>query len=156
MSSAGSMITPLLGYMSCCPGIGRGPSPTPPLPDPTRPRCSPDAYDEDGFYMVLEWVPHSLVGWIEQRGATQWTEFYASIGRPVLDALAFSQGRNWSHRDIKPSNILITDAGVPKISDYGIAKQFEKPSLGATFITFRSAPFTPPEDDIEEWRCSRD
>jgi len=112
--------------------------------------------DEDGFYMVLEWVPHSLVGWIERRGAMQWPEFYAGIGRPVLDALAFSQGRNWSHRDIKPSNILITDAGVPKISDYGIAKQFEKPSLGATFITFRSAPFTPPEDDSEEWRCSRD
>jgi Transposase IS66 family len=44
MYSAGSMITRLPGYRSCCPGIGKCPSPTPPLPDPTRPRCSPDAY----------------------------------------------------------------------------------------------------------------
>src|SRR5258707_14193278 len=45
MYSAGSTITRLPGYRSCCPGIGKCPSPTPPLPDPTRPRCSPDAYD---------------------------------------------------------------------------------------------------------------
>jgi hypothetical protein len=112
--------------------------------------------DEEGSYMVLEWVPSNLAVWLGQRGVMSWPEFYKSIGRPVLEALAYSQGRNWSHRDIKPSNILITDDGTPKISDFGIAKQVERPALGVTFMGFRSTPFTPPEDDIEQWRGSRD
>jgi serine/threonine protein kinase len=112
--------------------------------------------DEAGFYMVLEWVPANLVDLITQRGALEWREFYTAIGRPILDALVYAQNRGWNHRDIKPQNVLIDDNGVPKLSDYGIAKQFERPSLGLTFAQFRSAPFTPPEDDGGEWSCSRD
>jgi serine/threonine protein kinase len=112
--------------------------------------------DDDGFYMVLEWVETNLVELIEQNGPFSWTEFYPSIGRSVLEAIAFAQGRGWSHRDIKPSNILITKDGVPKIADYGIAKQLEKPALGLTLATFRSVPFSPPEDDAGHWRSSRD
>lgn len=112
--------------------------------------------DDRGFYMVLEWVPTNLVDLITQRGALQWREFYTSIGRPILDALVYAQNRGWNHRDIKPQNILIDSTSVPKLSDYGIAKQFERPSLGLTFAQFRSAPFTPPEDDGGEWSCSRD
>jgi serine/threonine protein kinase len=112
--------------------------------------------DEAGFYMVLEWVPTNLVDLITRRGPLEWREFYTSIGRPILDALVYAQNRGWNHRDIKPQNILIDDNGIPKLSDYGIAKQFERPSLGLTFAQFRSAPFTPPEDDGGEWSCSRD
>jgi serine/threonine protein kinase len=114
-------------------------------------------FDESGFYMVLEWAPANLVDWIKQKGALSWDQFYAQIGRPLLEALAFAQGRGWSHRDIKPSNILLADNGVPKIADYGIAKQMEKPAIGLTFAQFRSVPFAPPEDDGGgELRSSRD
>jgi serine/threonine protein kinase len=112
--------------------------------------------DDDGFYMVLEWVQQNLVNWITERGSLRWERFYDEIGRPILQAVAFAQGRGWNHRDIKPPNILISDDGLPKLSDYGIAKQFEKPALGLTFNQFRSAPFTPPEDDGGEWSSSRD
>lgn len=112
--------------------------------------------DDDGHYMVLEWVPSNLVDWIQAKGPLSWDEFYHRLGRPVLQALAFAQSRGWIHRDIKPQNILVTDDGVPKISDYGIAKEYDRPAFGITFSSFRSVPFTPPEDDSREWACSRD
>jgi serine/threonine protein kinase len=112
--------------------------------------------DDDGFFMVLEWVSENLVDRISTGGALSWHDFYHTIGRPILGTMAYAQGRGWNHRDIKPQNILIGDGGVPKLSDYGMAKQFEKPSLGLTFGQFRSAPFTPPEDDGGERSCSID
>lgn len=112
--------------------------------------------DDDGFYMVLEWIDGNLVDLIETCGAMVWLDFYAKIGKPVLEALAFAQGRGWSHRDIKPQNILMTSNGTPKVADYGIAKKLEKPVIGLTFSSFRSVPFTPPEDDSGDRPGSRD
>ncbi|PZU21795.1 MAG: hypothetical protein DI589_12840 [Shinella sp.] len=112
--------------------------------------------DEGGNYIVLEWAETNLSEYISKVGGLTWDEYYQKIGRPLLEALSFAQSRGWTHRDIKPQNILIADGGVPKIADYGIAKQFDKPSLGLTFSGFRSAPFTPPEDDSQQYSCSRD
>ena len=112
--------------------------------------------DEAGFYMVLEWMPLNLADWIKKKGALPWSEFYPSLGKPILEAIAFAQGRGWAHRDIKPPNILLSEDGTAKIADYGIAKQLDRPSIGLTFAQFRSAPFTPPEDDIGDFRYTRD
>ncbi len=113
--------------------------------------------DEQGrFYMALEWVPTNLHDWMSSKGPLRWEEFYRIIGRPILEALAYAHNRGWSHRDIKPQNILMTEEGAPKISDYGIAKRMSLPSLGITFNTFRSAPFTPPEDDDGVMSGARD
>jgi serine/threonine protein kinase len=106
------------------------------------------AGQEDGEdYLVLEWVPFNLEDWIKHNGAMSWPEYFSQIGRPMIQAVAFAQNRGWLHRDIKPLNILITDNGSPKISDYGIARQSERPRLGMTLAGFQSAPFTPPEAD---------
>lgn len=112
--------------------------------------------DDYGNYIVLEWVETNLYEYIEQNGPMTWGTYYSRIGRPVLEALVFAQNQSWNHRDLKPQNILITDDGDPRISDYGIAKQFDRPSIGLTFSGFRSAPFTPPEDDLPQHACSRD
>jgi serine/threonine protein kinase len=113
--------------------------------------------DDSGTFFVLEWVPYNLQEWIKTKGRLTWDNYYREIGRPVLEAIVFAQGRGWSHRDIKPANILVSEKGEAKISDYGIAKRLDRPAVGLTFSAFRSQPFTPPEDDRgDEWRCSRD
>ncbi|HKO87613.1 MAG TPA: serine/threonine-protein kinase [Burkholderiales bacterium] len=44
------------------------------------------------------------------------------IGVQLLDALAHAHSRNVWHRDIKPGNIIITNEGMVKLADFGIAR----------------------------------
>ena len=70
---------------------------------------------------------------------------------PIADALSYAHERNVLHRDVKPANILITDKGVPMLSDFGIAKILE--SDQATQLTVTGMGLgTPHYMAPEQWR----
>jgi len=54
------------------------------------------------------------------------------VGVAVGHALVAAHGLRILHRDIKPANVLVSEGGIPKVTDFGIAKLFEGTSASAT------------------------
>ena len=63
----------------------------------------------------------------------------------VLSALAFAHARGVIHRDIKPANIIVTPAGMVKLTDFGIAQSAGDPRLTATGMALGSLYYMSPE-----------
>lgn len=77
--------------------------------------------DEDNYYIVMEYVPgQTLKELIYKRGALHYVEAI-DIMKQVVSATSKAHALGIVHRDLKPQNILVTDSGVVKIADFGIA-----------------------------------
>ena len=64
----------------------------------------------------------------------------------LCDGLAKAHAANIIHRDLKPANILITEDGVPKLTDFGLAKD-DSADAGMTMqgAVIGTLDFMPPE-----------
>jgi serine/threonine protein kinase len=77
---------------------------------------------EGAPYLVMEYVGG---GTFKKKGIRHhWVEA-ARLLAPMARALEYAHQHNIIHRDVKPANFLLTETGVPMLSDFGIAKILE-------------------------------
>ncbi len=77
---------------------------------------------EESPFMVLEYLQgQTLASLLEGSGALQ-LKRAVEIMVSVLRALSSAQELGIVHRDLKPENIFLTDSGIVKVLDFGIAK----------------------------------
>jgi non-specific serine/threonine protein kinase len=77
--------------------------------------------DDGQVHLVLEYVPgRSLEQMIDDDGALG-VEPALRLGAQVALAMEAAHARGIVHRDLKPANIRVTDDGIAKVLDFGIA-----------------------------------
>ncbi|XP_074264137.1 putative serine/threonine-protein kinase At1g54610 [Silene latifolia] len=77
------------------------------------------------LYLVFEYMEHDLAGLLASPG-NKFTEAQIKCYmKQLLSGLEHCHSRGVLHRDIKGSNLLISDDGVLKIADFGLATFFK-------------------------------
>jgi serine/threonine protein kinase len=97
-------------------------------------------------YFVMEYLKGTDVDvLLRKRGRLSVSEVVA-IGLSSSLGLAEAASAGVVHRDVKPANLFLTDRGVVKVTDFGLAKGF---ALGANLtgdgITLGTPDYMPPE-----------
>jgi predicted Ser/Thr protein kinase len=104
--------------------------------------------DQGTFFFVMEYCDGgSLADVAKARGGTIPPDVLMPWALQALDGLAAAHKEGFVHRDIKPHNILL-HRNRAKISDFGLAKNFQKAGLSGMSMTgnYAGTPvFMPPE-----------
>jgi tRNA A-37 threonylcarbamoyl transferase component Bud32 len=103
------------------------------------------AEEEAVTYIVMEFVPGRSLRDVMGAAEPLDTGKKLAIVRQIAEALDFAHQNGIIHRDIKPANILVTDAGVAKIADFGVAKIVSQNSMSATGAAVGTPSYMSPE-----------
>ena len=103
---------------------------------------------EGAPYLVMEYLPSGTLK--QSQGVPVPWQQALHILLPIAQALAYAHEHNVIHRDIKPANILLTENGLPMLSDFGIAKILES-NAGGTLTGTGMSIGTPEYMAPEQW-----
>ena len=97
------------------------------------------------YYIVMELIQgKTLKQIISEEGALPW-KWTVNIAIQICSALEMAHRNGIVHRDIKPHNIIITEDGIAKVTDFGIAKAVSNSTITAFGTTIGSVHYFSPE-----------
>ena len=100
------------------------------------------------YYIIMEFMGGGTMREMVKEYGTLSEENSLNVMISVLNAMAIANRNNIVHRDIKPDNIMMTDDGIVKLADLGLAKEIQQHSdkhITADNTTLGSPPFMSPE-----------
>ena len=102
--------------------------------------------DGNLYYIVMELIKGKTLKEIitEEKGPLPW-KWSVNIASQIASALETAHKNHIIHRDIKPHNIIITEDGVAKVTDFGIAKAVSNSTITAFGTTIGSVHYFSPE-----------
>ena len=82
--------------------------------------------DGDRLFIVMELVTGKTLQQVLTESAPLPAPRVTALALDILAGLDHAHGAGILHRDIKPGNILVTESGIAKLADFGIAKGTEE------------------------------
>ncbi len=76
----------------------------------------------DEGYIVMQYVPGQSLDQLIERGPAT-PQLLLSVGIQIADGLQAAHALGIFHRDLKPQNVMLTEGGLVKILDFGLARR---------------------------------
>ncbi len=89
-------------------------------------------------YLVMEYIEGASIDAFIRQSASGINECI-DLFRQVCSAVQYAHQNLIVHRDIKPANIMVTEDGIPKLLDFGIAKLLSSDPIDQTIPLTRPA-----------------
>jgi serine/threonine-protein kinase len=97
--------------------------------------------EEDEAYIVMQYIPGKSLDKVIAEGRAS-LQLALSAGIQIADGLSAAHQLGIFHRDLKPANVMLTDGGLIKILDFGLARRLNLDE--ADFDPASSGPRTLP------------
>ncbi len=78
--------------------------------------------DSEEPYIVMQYVPGQSLDKLIAKGPAS-LQLVLSVGIQIADGLSAAHQLSIFHRDLKPANVMLTDGGLVKILDFGLARR---------------------------------
>jgi tRNA A-37 threonylcarbamoyl transferase component Bud32 len=104
-----------------------------------------DSGQQDGLsFLALEWMQGGTLRKLMNHEAIAFSDIWDVLS-PLCSAIAYAHSQGVIHRDLKPENIMVTESGVLKVTDFGLARSGEADRITATGAALGTPAYMPPE-----------
>jgi serine/threonine protein kinase/tetratricopeptide (TPR) repeat protein len=83
---------------------------------------------ESEAYIAMQYIPGKSLDKVIAEGPAN-AQLVLSSGMQIADGLSAAHNLGIFHRDLKPANVMLTDGGLIKILDFGLARQLKRENI---------------------------